>query len=660
MKLTEFWNLQSYSLRKWGIFTSLLCLFMFLSLPFWAANNIIVSFNAQTSKDLTFQLFYTTNAQTGFSEKESQRQFVKAGDSKVVFSLPIKKIVKLRIDEGSNPGKVEISDIRVLGDRKVKLNNGRAWTYNSHIEQSSFDGSTLTLVSNQQDPYIVYKGQLNLAAVNHMDFSMFVLSFIAALIVSYLLTFYRVKFSFNMVLLFACLMYIVGVLLFVYHYNTMRGDSAEYWAMLEALKTGSVAIDFDVFGKYGGIFEANDGKFYSYHFWLYPLLATPIGFVTDMLHLRTVVAFYYLNVIIFLLMLAMVCFYSPAGWNKKQKLWALSLLAFSPTVPYLTWVHPEVFATALVVMSLCFYMRNNLYLAVLFSGMAASQNPPIGLFTVFCGSLYLLHIIKQKKIVWRDFFVMGLCAIPLVLSPLFYYVKFGTFNLIQKLGYSDWDQVGFGRFFSFWFDINQGMVACSVVLVFVFLYTICKNLYQRNLKYFSLVILSFLMVIMASTTTNWNHGQILISRYTTWIYPFMVFYVVATWNFQGIKNVICAVIITLSVAFQIIGGLWNGNYTAADLKPWAKVVLEYCPACYNPDFAIFKFRNTKYGSSYIFVNSGLEVRKMMTSYNILQKDRNMYDIHNNDWFNNQLDVLKSKPDTIQYVNVPRSVLFVKN
>lgn len=168
------------------------------------------------------------------------------------------------------------------------------------------------------------------------------------------------------------------------------------------------------------------------------------------------------------------------------------------------------------------------------------------------------------------------------------------------------------------------------------------------------------MVILASTTTNWNHGQILISRYTTWIYPFMVFYVVATWNFQGIKNVIFAVIITLSVAFQIIGGLWNGNYTAADLKPWAKVVLEYCPACYNPDFAIFKFRNTKYGSSYIFVNSGLEVRKMMTSYNILQKDRNMYDIHNNDWFNNQLEVLKSKPDTIQYVNVPRSVFFVKN
>ena len=473
-----------------------------------------------------------------------------------------------------------------------------------------------------------------------------------------------------LLVLYACV--IISYMYFTPKYIT--GDGKEYWAMTEALQNGTVAVDDDILiNKYAnvmkatgqkstgyqGFYEANDGKFYSYHFWLYPLFLVPFKIIAEALNAPVLFEFYSSNLFFLLLMLFIVYKFPPLNWNVKQKYFAIGVLAFSPVVPYVLWNHPEVFATALVVISLCFYMRNNLYLAVLFSGMAASQNPPIGLFTLFCGSLYLLQIIKQKKIVWRDFFVMGLCAIPLVLSPLFYYVKFGTFNLIQKLGYSDWNQISFGRFFSFWLDINQGMVVCALVLVIIFVCTICKNLYYRNLKYFSFVVLSFLMVILASTTTNWNHGQVVLSRYTTWIYPFMIFYVVSFWQFTGKKSTIVAILTVLSVLFQLLVGLLFGS-GPIDMKPWANKLLEYCPQCYNPDTSVFMERSQRIGSSYVFWDENFEVIKILTSYNIFMQEKDKYDIWDKTWFNKKLQDMSKKPEKMMYINPPKGVLFVNN
>lgn len=181
--------------RRLLIVAVLVCFFMFLSSSLWLNNSITVSFNANTSKDLTFQVFYATNPKANFNGKDTVKQFVNVGFSKVVFKLPIKNIVKLRIDPGSNSGKVKISDIEVSGSKVIKLTDYNLWTYNSHIESHSVEDGVLTLISNQEDPYIIYKQELNIPEGIEIDWCLFTISLAFSIFVSSVLVFYLSRFK---------------------------------------------------------------------------------------------------------------------------------------------------------------------------------------------------------------------------------------------------------------------------------------------------------------------------------------------------------------------------------------------------------------------------------------------------------------------------------
>ena len=168
---------------------------MFLSSPIWGKKAIFVSFNAQTTKDLTFQVFYTMQPKTNFSEKESVKQLVKAGNNSVIFELPINNIIRFRIDPGSNPGEVKLSNITVSGNKVIRLDREDLWSFNKHIEKHSFQNGVLSLVSNQVDPNIVYKKELNLLAGNNVDWCLFVISLAFAIFISSALVFYLAKFK---------------------------------------------------------------------------------------------------------------------------------------------------------------------------------------------------------------------------------------------------------------------------------------------------------------------------------------------------------------------------------------------------------------------------------------------------------------------------------
>lgn len=173
----------------------LVCFLMFFSSSIWTNKSIIVSFNAQTSKDLTFQVFYTTQPKTNFSEKESLKQLVKAGNNNIIFKLPIKNIIRFRIDSGSNPEEVKLSNITVSGNKSVRLDGENLWTFNKHIENYSYYDGVLTLVSNQGDPYIIYKHELNIMAGTYVDWCLFLICLAFAIFIFSVLVFYLAKFK---------------------------------------------------------------------------------------------------------------------------------------------------------------------------------------------------------------------------------------------------------------------------------------------------------------------------------------------------------------------------------------------------------------------------------------------------------------------------------
>ena len=181
--------------RRGLIVLVLVCFLMFLSLSIWQNKSIIVSFNVQTTKDLTIKVFYTSHSKNSFDEKESLKQLVKAGNNDVVFKLPSKNIIKFRIDFDSNPGEVKLSNIVVSGNKLFRLDGEDLWSFNQHIEKHSFQNGVLSLVSNQLYPSIIYKKELNVLADHDIDWCLFIICLAFAIFLSSTIVFYLAKFK---------------------------------------------------------------------------------------------------------------------------------------------------------------------------------------------------------------------------------------------------------------------------------------------------------------------------------------------------------------------------------------------------------------------------------------------------------------------------------
>ena len=167
---------------------------MILTANLWSVKEIKVRFNSESAKDIEYQIFYAGKPDKGFSEAESVKQMVKAGKRDVKIILPARKIFKFRIDPGRNPGKVVISNLALKGAKTLKLYDGNKFDYNKHIENKKIVDKKITLVSNQNDPYIVYKEKFELKASRNIDFCVLVIClffsfFVACKSVNYLAKF---------------------------------------------------------------------------------------------------------------------------------------------------------------------------------------------------------------------------------------------------------------------------------------------------------------------------------------------------------------------------------------------------------------------------------------------------------------------------------------
>lgn len=410
--------------------------------------------------------------------------------------------------------------------------------------------------------------------------------------------------------------------------------------------------------KLHGYYKSDQGdKYYSYHFWLYPLVVSPIQQVIELFHGNPLRAFGITNALLYLTMLW--CVYLLSASDKK--VWLTLLMAMAPLVPYITWTHTEVFSASLLTIALIFYFRKNLQMAILLSGLAACQNPPILFFTVWCGCLYLWQVYKkyidEHTFDFREFIITGLCSLPLLLSPLFYWINYSTPNLIAKIGGSKLEFINFGKFLSYFFDLNQGAIVYSGLLLLVFLWLVVKNLVLKKFKYFELVIISILMILSSLTAPNWNCGQTHVLRYVVWLYPLIVFYVAYSVNFT--KQKLLGYILIANMFILCCANSWfDGTEIFLQHNRLAQTVLSRYPYLYNPQHDIFVLRTLhKPGHAtypVVYINSDGEITKMLTTKDAwLELPNNeKYTIKDSDFYTNQMS--KFKNDVPRYVNVTRN------
>ena len=421
-----------------------------------------------------------------------------------------------------------------------------------------------------------------------------------------------------------------------------------------------------------GFLVSQDGNMYSYHFWLYPLVVSPVQSVLKAFHSNELRAFGITNALFYIAMLWVIFCFAP----QKNRYLLLGLMAFSPLIPYIIWPHTEVFSATLVTMALVFYLRDNYKLAILLSGLASCQNPPIAVFSVWVGCKYLYKLYKQykenKKFDLRDFIITGLCALPILFSPIFYYIKFGTLNLIKHVGCADFSLISFHRFLSYFFDLNQGAILYSGILLFVFIYYIFINLKKKDFKHFELVVSTLLFVLLCMSTTNWFCGMSSVLRYFVWAYPVFVFYVVL--NINGPKqNILVTLLLVNMIIICSINSWFTGHADAPAHNLLARRTLSQFPALYNPEHEVFYYRTSKKkfdtrSLTYpvTFSDESGYARKILTDKSGWKKlkDNENYVINDIDFYNSELS--KFKDNKVKYINVygdkiiKRSVLDINN
>jgi hypothetical protein len=437
---------------------------------------------------------------------------------------------------------------------------------------------------------------------------------------------------------------------FIQH-NTPDLQENDFKIAQEKLTTQN---NFTIFpDSHSGFFLAENGKYYSYHFWLYSLVVSPVQSVIKAFHGNELRAFGITNALFYIAMLWVIFYLAP----QKNRFLLTGLMAFSPLIPYITWTHTEIFSATLVAMALVFWLRKNYKLSLLLSSLASCQNPPIIIFTIWVGCTYLYGIYKQyretKKFDLFDFAITGLCALPIIFSPLFYYINFGTFNLIKHVGASDFGLISFHKFLSYFFDLNQGAILYSGILLFVFIYYVAKNLANKNFKNFEFVIMLFAFAILSLTTPVWNHGMSIMIRYWVWTYPLMVFYVV-----YSIKNQKTELLTTLLIINMIGLCCVNRWFTPGEIfkqhNKLSEMVLSYFPSIYNPEHQIFRCR-TSYNCDdaypVVFTNAKDEARKILTDKKgwELLRANNEYMINDIAFYEQKLSKLKDNQP--RYVNV---------
>jgi hypothetical protein len=165
------------------------------------------------------------------------------------------------------------------------------------------------------------------------------------------------------------------------------------------------------------------------------------------------------------------------------------------------------------------FLTGRYYGAILLLSLAAAQNQPLILYLAF------VHIVHFTKVRFNLSALLkaGILSIPALLPSLFYYLLFGTTNLIKDAGFLSTKYIHFTRLFGFFFDFNQGMVLSLPFLLIYYVYMLLYNyttlFSKKKIITFDLLIpfVVIAMTTIVATMINWNHGQSVINRYATWM-----------------------------------------------------------------------------------------------------------------------------------------------
>lgn len=387
---------------------------------------------------------------------------------------------------------------------------------------------------------------------------------------------------------------------------------------------------------YLGVLRSNQGEYFGYHFWLYPLLCLPVKWMLASLGANELKAFQLTNALLMILTLKLVLLFSQKSPFFRWSITLLYLLGCS--FFYLKWPHPEVFIAAGILISCCAFLDRRFHLAAISATLATLQNPSIVFLLASIVLTFIVHNFSRdslkKPIQWIKFhFWIGCISAVSFFPYLFYYYHYRKFNLITVRGFVDPDLISLDRFFSTLFDWNQGLIVgfpgILLGVAIVFVYRLLRIVLHRNQPFWNLadalLPAFFLMLIPTLSQTNWNHGQEIFSRYAFWTTMVLIVWLVA--NLETFAGFARFSVLAIAIGLQFLPNqvffrnAREGHYLK--MKPQATWLLTHLPGWYQPDPEIFAERTRGYErfgetiapnpieAPFIFVDKAGKIRKIL-------------------------------------------------
>jgi hypothetical protein len=387
-----------------------------------------------------------------------------------------------------------------------------------------------------------------------------------------------------------------------------------------------------------GYFKTHDDQFYSFHFWLYPLLNAPSLWLTEQLHVSPIRSFHITNIVIFLITILFLM--KNTFLTRKQKYFISAFYLLCGTTYYVSWSHPEIFSGSLLLIGLILLLDKRFLLAASLFALAAQQNPPIGIIAgialILQFQMSLTLFLKKEITVYqiiRSLGAMMIVGCILLLSPIFYYWHFQTSNLIVKAGGSNLQLISWKRLHSLFFDFNQGIVVASLFTMIVIallglLYTFKSNLRhdraaKRNLLIACLmIILSILLGIPALSAPNWNPGESIFLRYGYWVsMPLGIAAMLFISELSLRRYLLIFITFIVGQSWLVYQHNIIGREDYLNNKPLAIYLYEKYPNLYNPIPNIFfergehKEEGIDSQKMYFYVNKESNITKILYRQN---------------------------------------------
>lgn len=419
-----------------------------------------------------------------------------------------------------------------------------------------------------------------------------------------------------------------------------------------------------------GVFDKN-GEQLTWYYPVYSAFCVPFYGLCKLLQIPLEYSFRLANYVAFVLLLFgcnFLCKYKPA-----TKLSMIIAMSMHPIVFMLKWTSAEVLIFCLLAASILLWLHDRYNLAALFCSVAGMMNNTVlfwGIVMIFEYMIMLFirnhkeerffHIFLSR---WKQVLVYALFYIP-ALIPMIYFWYYTGHITIQYFNSTSIDKIFFGRFRSYLFDLNLGMLPWFTVLLIMFLaFGIISLITRKNRKYTCLFLGCIGIMLCYSLHAHLNSGMSGIARYNAWNSVYLCigvpYYIETSFHKERFaKMVKCMVSGGFILTAFLLFFTWkipDANYTI--FGPVAKIVLDNFPSIYNPLPSTFNSRINHLDGGYnyqcpiVYYDHDGNARKILVDAESTEEVKGF--LHGNErdqeWLYDQLNSVTEE----QYISVGR-------